>query len=128
MKIRLSSYILLLLLCTYLFLHFGQHYNIGPTWLRYYGKDLILVPILLLGTKVIGNEINRPFSPTTTHIVVLVAYVSLVFEGIIPHIKEVGSPDLKDIFMYVIGGITYLIFNQTLSHKIKWKSSIQGRQ
>lgn len=100
-----------------------QHYQLGFEWMRFYGKDIILVPLLLIGTQIIGNEIGKPLQVSRAQITIIVAYVSLVFEGIIPWVKPEMNSDPMDILMYATGGLGFYLFKEKFLNKASWKSS-----
>lgn len=109
METKSGTYSFIALLSIYLMLHAAQVWGIGPEWIRFYGKDLIIVPLLLLGITRIQSILNRKIEIRGKEIILLVIYVSLVFEVIIPFIKTNITSDIWDILMYSSGAAFYYL-------------------
>lgn len=109
----------------YLALHFAQHNSLGPDWLRFYGKDLLMVPVLLLAVQIVCTEIERPFKMSIGTIALSVMYVSLVFEVFIPWLRPNANGDWTDVLAYVAGGVLYALLIKNV-HKPNWKRMAQS--
>lgn len=94
---------ILALALIYLALHFIQHHQIGPEVLRFYGKDLILVPMLLGGIAMAGQFFNKAIPMGTKEVIIAVVYCGLVFELVIPQVVENAHFDFIDLICYSIG-------------------------
>ncbi|KAA3439488.1 hypothetical protein [Rufibacter hautae] len=76
-----------------------------PFWLRSYLDDLLCLPLLLTVTLFLMRMLYGPqVRFTKYHIGFVVAYVSLVFELLLPRYMERYTSDLLDVVLYALGG------------------------
>lgn len=87
-----------------------------PPFFSHYFADLLCIPLLLSYTLLfmrwVKQEPDLQLSPTM--ILVGVAYVSVVFEWVLPHFFSRYTADSWDVVMYGIGGIFYYCFQGRL--------------
>jgi len=87
-----------------------------PSFFSYYFADLLCMPLLLsyalLFMRWFRGEPDLRLSAAM--IVTGVAYVSLVFEWVLPHFFRRYTGDVWDVVMYGIGGVLYYCFQDRL--------------
>lgn len=94
----------------YLLMHFFQNNALGPELLRYYLKDILLVPMLLFSIIVVAKLFKLKINVGNKEIIAAFLYCVLAFEIIIPLTSENRSFDWFDILAYGLGAIWYLSF------------------
>lgn len=104
-----EKYVFLIFTAVYFVLHYIQHHGIGFELLRFYGKDLLLVPFLMLGIKTTAYILGIKINIGLKELIATVLTCILSFEVIFPRLGMAFAPDLIDVFCYVIGGIFYFI-------------------
>lgn len=124
METKSGSYSFIIILSLYLLLHTFQMRGIGPEWIRFYGKDLIIVPLILLGTTRLQAILNRKIEIQKKEIILLVIYISLVFEVIMPLIKPGKTTDIWDILMYIAGAQIYYLLFRSKTEKFSIKKTL----
>ncbi len=110
------SYWFLGLLVSYLIFHVLQSRGLGPTWLRWYAKDLIVVPVVFLGAFLAMNEFNKSRHFRRRDVLALVIYTSLLFEWFLPKVGSKYHSDGMDVLMYIIGGLISVCFLPSLNN------------
>lgn len=106
----------------YLALHYMQHHHTGPEVIRFYGKDLILVPMLLGATAMASNFLNKPIALGTKEAIIAVVYCGFVFELVMPRLVENVHFDFIDLICYSIGAAFWHFKFAEKRHKIVDKS------
>jgi len=96
-----------LLSAIYLVLHYMQHHEIGPSIIRYYAKDLILVPLLLGCVSMTSQFFNKHIQIGTKEVAIAVVYCGIVFELVLPRFAENVHFDFIDLVCYCIGGAAW---------------------
>jgi hypothetical protein len=124
METKSGTYSFIFLLSIYLLLHAAQVWGLGPEWIRFYGKDIILVPLLLLGVTRVQSIVNRKVDIRYKEIIILVIYVSIVFEVIIPLIRTNITSDIWDVVMYIAGAALYQVLAGYKSEQIRFKKTV----
>ncbi len=94
----------------YLLMHFLQSNALGPELLRYYFKDILLVPMLLFSIRIVASLFQLQVQVGNKEIFIAFLYCALAFEVIVPRISENRSFDWFDILAYGLGAIAYLGF------------------
>ena len=83
-----------------------------------YIDDLIAIPVIAnlgLWFQRVFLIKNDHYVLSPWHVVFMVIYVSLLFEGILPHVSKTYTADWIDVLLYVIGGLFfYLVMNKPL--------------
>ena len=52
------------------------------------------------------------------YVIFIVAYVALLFEGLLPYISKTYTADWIDVFLYIIGGVFfYFVMNKPIFEK-----------
>lgn len=115
-----ESHIFFLLVVLYLSVHFCQHHDLGPALMRFYAKDLLLVPFLILGIKATGDSLGFKIRIGLKELILTILVCSLAFEWIFPSFGMAFATDFVDIICYLIGGILYFVL--FLRKKINKKS------
>lgn len=105
----IKGHTLFILAAIYLVLHYMQAHGIGPELIRFYGKDLIFIPILILGisSTMTVFKMNSKIRIKELILTILVCIVS--FEFVFPTFGMAFERDLADISCYIIGGLFYYI-------------------
>lgn len=98
---------LFILAAIYLVLHYLQRHGLGPEFLRYYGKDLILVPILILGISSSITLLGKPAIIDLKELIITIVVCIIAFEFIFPAFGMAFERDWADILSYLAGGIFY---------------------
>jgi len=97
-----------LLLCSlYLVLHWLQVHALGPEWIRFHGKDLLLVPMLLLATEITGKLIGKPVHLGLREVLLCLLYVGVAFELLLPKWGLAAPGDWRDVLAYSLGAWAY---------------------
>lgn len=106
---RKKSYTFLVLAGVYFVLHYLQHYGLGSEILRFYAKDIILVPFLILGINAtmlsLGIETRIGFK----ELILTILTCTLAFEVVFPSFGMAFAPDIVDVICYIFGGGLYYI-------------------
>lgn len=105
----------------YFTLHYLQYTGAGPAVVRFYGKDVLLVPLLTFATAIAAELFGRPQKIGTKEIALTFAAVSVFFEGILPLLSDEVSGDPFDIAAYAAGAILTLWAvrsNKKLRHSV----------
>jgi len=105
----------------YFGIHYLQHSGVGPDFVRFYGKDLILVPLLTCATMIAAELSGRPQKTGTKEVVLTFVAVSVFFEGLLPYFSEEASGDLFDIAAYAAGAVMTILAirsNKELRHSV----------
>lgn len=105
----------------YFALHYLQHSGGGPEWLRFYGKDVLLVPILVTATSLTGEMLGRPQKIGWREVLLTWAAVSVFFELLLPAFRQNIAGDPLDIVVYALGAVIFLFFlkkNNELRHSV----------
>ena len=105
-----KAYKLFTLTAIYLVLHYLQTHGLGPEILRFYGKDLILIPILILGISSTTILFNIPVRIRFKELILTILVCIISFEFIFPRYGMAFERDLADILCYISGGLFYYIF------------------
>jgi hypothetical protein len=98
------------LLGAFFILHFLQKMGIGPEFIRYYFKDVILVPLLVIAIKMCGELLGRKLAVNKKELLITVVYVSVAFEWILPKLELAYPGDWIDVCCYAIGAWLYNIY------------------
>ncbi|MCA1762090.1 MAG: hypothetical protein ABR574_02765 [Cryomorphaceae bacterium] len=119
---RQKGVFLLAMSAIYFVLHFMQHRELGNEIIRFYGKDFILVPILLSGVGLASRFLNKPILIGTKEVILAVVYCSVVFEGILPVFRSNLTADYVDVICYAAGGLMWHMAFREKRKKIVDKS------
>lgn len=106
---RRKSYLFFVLAFLYFVLHFFQHHNIGPWYIRFYAKDILLVPFLMLGIKTTTQVLGISVRVGVKELVATTLTCIFAFELIFPRLGMAFAPDFIDIICYIIGAVLYFI-------------------
>ena len=104
-----KAYTLLTLAAIYLVLHFIQNHGLGPEILRFHGKDLILIPILILGISSTTILFEIPVTIRINELILTIVVSIISFEFIFPRFGMAFERDSADILCYISGGLFYYI-------------------
>ncbi len=102
------AYLLLLLLSAYYFIHWAQEHLAGPEWVRFYAKDLLFIPTLMLAVQGAGMLGGKVFQSGFRQIMLATVYSILVFEVFLPVFSERYAGDWKDALAYATGALCML--------------------
>lgn len=91
----------------YLVLHYLQNHGNGPEIIRFYGKDLILVPLLILGISSATTLFQVPAKIRFKELVLTIIVCITAFEFLFPRFGMAFERDLGDILCYISGGLFY---------------------
>ena len=109
-------FVSLLLLAYFISLYYKFNQLSIPVWVNNYFADLLCLPILLSITLMLMRKFLRKanflFSPLMVFFVW--AYVSFVFEFLLPTISFSYTADPTDVFMYGIGGFSFWLLQRPL--------------
>lgn len=94
----------------YLTLHFLQSHALGPEFVRFYAKDILLVPMLLFSVGIVSNSFSLQIELGNKEVCIAFLYCVLAFEIIIPTLSDFKSFDWLDIIAYALGAVVYLAF------------------
>lgn len=121
MKYHPVSIALLGLAFVYLGLLFTQWLDVRlPFWMSSYLEDLLCLPLLLSCTLFLMRKLKRLTVLHAGHLLFTVAYVAVLFEGILPELSARYTADPLDVICYAIGGLVFYILQpqliRTLTH------------
>ena len=102
-----ETYAILLLSALYLMLHYLQNHGIGPEWIRFYGKDLILVPLLILGISSATALFQMPVRIRFNELVLTTLVCIITFEFMFPRFGMAFERDMVDILCYIAGALNF---------------------
>lgn len=97
--------VVVVIVAAYFALHLMQHYALGPELLRFYGKDVLLVPVLASGVAISTGLAGMNIKITFPKLLLTGIYVAVVFEFILPHFGEQYHTDWYDLPAYALGVI-----------------------
>lgn len=106
---RKKSYTFCVLACVYFVLHFLQNHGLGPEVLRFYGKDIILVPFLMLGINATMLSLDIKTRVGIKELILTILTCTIAFEFVFPKFGMAFEPDVLDVFCYIFGGSIYYI-------------------
>ena len=86
-----------------------QFHSLGPEALRFYGKDFILIPFLMLGINVAMISLGIDAKVGIKELILTILTCSIAFEFIFPKFGMAFEPDVVDVFCYFFGGSIYYI-------------------
>lgn len=70
---------------------------------------------------------NNYYVLSPWHVVFIVVYVSLVFEGLLPLLSRTYTADWTDVLLYILGGVFfYNVMNRPLTLQLKTKNKTNG--
>jgi len=105
MKNRILKRAAMPLTTIYFALHYLQYSGEGPSLIRFYGKDLLLVPLLACATAAAAELSGRPQAIGIKEIVLTFIAVAVFFEGLLPVLSETVVGDPCDIAAYAAGAV-----------------------
>lgn len=95
----------------YLLLHLLQSYGIGPELIRFYGKDIILIPFLILGINAANEILKLKLKISPKELIITTVYCIVAFEFVFPNYGMAFEADSVDILCYIFGAIlSYFVF------------------
>lgn len=109
------------LTAVYFALHYLQFSGAGPEWLRFYGKDMLLVPMLVTAVSLTGEMLGKPQRIGWREVVLTWIAVSVFFELFLPAFRDNIKGDPLDMVAYGLGAAVFLIFlrkNNELWHSV----------
>jgi len=115
-----KAYTTLILTAFYFVLHYLQAHSVGPEFIRYHGKDLILVPLLILGIKTASAILGIPIQIRIKELIATILVCTFAFEIFFPKLGMAFAFDLVDVSFYFIGGIFYFITFLSKKEKLKY--------
>lgn len=98
--------VVVLLVAAYFALHLMQHYALGPELMRFYGKDVLLVPMLAAGIAISTSLAGFSTCITLRNLLLTGVYAAMVFEVILPAIGNQYQTDRYDLAAYALGVLT----------------------
>lgn len=98
---------LFLLVAAYLFLHYIQSHNVGPEILRFYGKDIILIPFLILGINASNDILKLNLVISLKELITTTLYCIIAFEIVFPTFGMAFEADIIDVACYIFGAILF---------------------
>ena len=113
---------LLLFSAIYLAVHFMQNNALGPEILRYYLKDILLVPMLLFSVAVLSGIFHLKIAIDTKEVIIAFVYCVIAFEILIPQLSVNKKGDLLDVIFYALGALGYLAFYKHSILKYQFQS------
>jgi len=105
-----KSYTFLILAGGYFILHYLQYNGLGPEVLRFYAKDIILIPFLMLGINATMTYMGISPKIGIRELILTILTCSIAFELIFPKFGMAFESDIVDIFCYIFGGSLYYVF------------------
>jgi len=113
-------YYFIILIISYALIKFDQATgSLLPNWIYYYVPDLLCLPILLcISNYLLKKVTNRFHSFSLLHVVVAAAYITIVFELILPNFSSTYTSDWLDGLMYFIGAISHYLFTKRQLNQI----------
>ncbi|NEN22502.1 hypothetical protein G3O08_03165 [Cryomorpha ignava] len=116
-----EAYTLFLLAAIYLVVHYMQAHGRGPVLLRFYGKDLTLIPFLILGISSASALFNISVKIRFKELILTVIVCIVGFEFIFPRFGMAFERDMADMLCYIAGGLFYYIvfLRSAEKHKIQ---------
>src|SRR5690554_5690772 len=102
-----KSYTFFILVTVYFIIHYIQFHGFGPEVVRFYAKDIILVPFLMLGINATTTTLGKQIRIGLKELILTVLICTLAFELIFPRFGMAFAFDLSDIICYVIGASLY---------------------
>ena len=102
-----KSYTFLLLAAAYFVLHYMQHHTVGPESFRFYAKDIILVPFLMLGINATMESLGIKARVGIKELILTIITCTIAFEFIFPALGMAFAPDIIDVICYIFGGSFY---------------------
>ncbi len=114
--------VVVLMVGAYFTLHRMQYYAIGPELLRFYGKDVLLVPILAAGIAISSALAGMLIKITLPKLLLTGLYVAVVFEFILPYLGDQYHTDWYDLAAYALGVLVawFLLWQNRAHHQSAW--------
>lgn len=114
--------------CTFLWLLHTvfQQYFTEPWFLQYYLNDLLCMPIVLGAAVFLQRNVvlRQPaYALTAYQIGMIVAYWSVMFEGVIPNFVPRYTADLLDVLTYIAGAALFYFFGNSAATNLVRKAS-----
>jgi hypothetical protein len=94
----------------YLLLHLLQNYALGPEFVRFYFKDILLIPMLMFSIGIVSKLFGLRIQLGNKEVLFAFFYCVLAFEIIMPKIRDNHTLDWFDIIAYGAGAILFLVF------------------
>lgn len=104
------SYSFLALAGVYFAVHYLQFHGLGPELVRFYAKDIILVPFLMLGINATTLALGLATRIGIKELTLTILTCSIAFEVIFPKFGMAFEPDIVDVLCYIFGGSLYYIY------------------
>lgn len=100
-----SAGVLIGLLALYFGIHFLQAHDIGPEVVRYYGKDFLFLPALMLCVRHAAQLGGITFHFAGKHLLIALLYTIAVFEILLPTLSSKYHRDPMDVAAYALGSV-----------------------
>jgi len=94
----------------YLLLHLLQNYALGPEFVRFYFKDILLIPMLMFSIGIVSKLFGLSIQLCNKQVLFAFFYCVLAFEIIMPKIRDSLTLDWFDIIAYGAGAVLFLVF------------------
>ena len=79
--------------------------------LNSYGSDMLCIPLMLSSALFLIRKIHSESVRLSTKMIIFsVAYVSIIFEGILPLVSAKFTADGFDVLCYAVGGTIFYFF------------------
>jgi len=116
---KIEAHTIFVFTAFYLVLHYLQNHGLGPEIIRFYGKDLILVPLLILGINSAATFFHVPTKIRFKEVVLTIIVCIIAFEFLFPRFGMAFERDPVDILCYTLGGVFYyfLFLRKADKHK-----------
>lgn len=97
-----------------------QSYGVGSETIRFYGKDIILIPFLILGINAANEILKLNLRISYKELIITTVYCIIAFEGVFPYYGMAFEADTMDILCYIFGALlSYFAFFKSNDKTIK---------
>jgi len=97
-----------------------QAYGIGSQAIRFYGKDIILIPFLILGINAANEILKLNLRISHKELIITTVYCIVAFEYVFPYYGMAFEADAMDILCYIVGAnLSYFAFFKSESKILK---------
>lgn len=88
-----------------------------------YINDLFAIPVIATLGLWFQREFiikNSYYVLSPLHVIFIVIYVALIFEGLLPHLSKTYTADWVDVLLYAVGGLFfYWVMNKPVGVEVR---------